>query len=135
MFSQEQVCLEIERSGRNYQFSFQNLDTGFEYLVWHESACIGKIICGYEEDNSIKLYDINLYSSEGTKHRKQGIGTQLIGLAINQARSKGFSRIFGSVIQTDIQLKPDLLEWYASNGFHLLENLNSMGNLQVEYLL
>lgn len=131
----EETNLEVERDGRIYHFSFHSLDAGYEYLVWHESKCVGRVSCGYEKDNSVKLYDINLYSSQGMEHRKQGLGKILLNLALDHAKSRHTARIYGSVISTDIQLKPDLLAWYARNGFRLLEDLDSMGNHQVEIIL
>ena len=53
-------------------------------------------------------------------YRRRGLGTHLLQLAIKKARQRGIKRIYGSLIQKDINNNPNLVKWYKKHGFEIV---------------
>ena len=122
----------VYRGGRAYQLVivFHN-PVGFETKLLLGTLEIGRASVGLDTPKRATLYDINIYSAKGMQHRSLGLGAAMLHKAMAQARSLGASEMYGAVIKTDLEAKPDLLEWYALQGFETLRELDPMGRIQV----
>jgi len=51
--------------------------------------------------------------------RGHGVRTALLNRVIAEAKSRGLVEIWGSVVRGDIDVCPQLLGWYQTNGFEV----------------
>ncbi len=104
---------------------------------WRQEHDIGFADCMLMTDNSVKLVDIKVSSAypiprtrlerllrrpgNEIDFRGRGIGSQLLKLVISESKKVGADKIWGSVVESDLQQNGDLLGWYQRHGFQVLE--------------
>lgn len=126
----------LHRDSRTYRLTTVfHSPSSFEVKILLETIEIGRASVGLDTPERARLYDINLYSEKGLQHRSLGLGAELLHMAMTQAQSLGAKEMIGSVIRTDLEAKPDLLDWYARHGFVILEERDQRGNVQVFVVL
>lgn len=98
--------------------------------LWRNAREAGSIVGHWQDDQKVLLIsDLlvkpDLFISRGpllpiekrANFRRLGIGKRLLRAMLDYARQNGANRIYGSVVDQDIQANRDLLDWYASEGF------------------
>lgn len=64
-------------------------------------------------DRKVIQVDINITGD----YRYHTLGTQLLRLLVQHARDRHVLKLYGSIVQKDIDETPGLVEWYESMGF------------------
>jgi len=63
------------------------------------------------------VQDLVIRRDSERNYRKRGLGTSLLNLAINRAKTKGKKHVYGSIVQVGIVKTPDLIQFYEKRGF------------------
>lgn len=64
-----------------------------------------------------KSATITELKKDSKDYRHRGLGTKLLNLLIEHAKERKVHRLYGSVMQDDIEKTPRLVEWYERHGF------------------
>ena len=125
----------LDNKGRKYKVICDEYPDGsFDLEVKYRSQFVGKAISTMRENGSMVLEDIyirddseprdksaisNLLGSPSKplNFRGRGLGTALLKRFINYVRSKGVTRVYGSISEEDLLSRPYLPEWYKKYGF------------------
>lgn len=104
---------------------------------------IGEIKCLFQANGNMLLGDLIIYNEvipssknlaisllrilfkpKPINYRQRGLGTQLLQFAINEARKHGARKIYGSLVQEDVDSTPNLINWYKKHGFEVGDPLD-----------
>lgn len=99
---------------------------------------IGEIKCVFQPNGDMLLGDLIIYNQvipcsknlatslwriffkpKPINYRQRGLGTQLLQFVINEAQKHGVRKIYGSLVQEDINSNPNLANWYKKHGFQI----------------
>lgn len=88
--------------------------------VLDEHGRAAEMACSFER-NDMRIDDFMVNDSrEGEPPRRnRGLGTGLLGLAMEYARHRGATCVRGEVVEGDLRASPHLLAWYRSRGFRV----------------
>lgn len=120
-----------DKTGRHYRYSL-TVDRGsHDWLVYDGGWRIGYAWCS-EEDTRFRISDFKFEDgfrrprtflgwrigrAPAVSYQRRGLGTALLGLIIDHARSRGSREIVGMISQVDLDRFPTLTAWYARFGF------------------
>lgn len=125
----------FDNNGRKYRVVCDEYPDGsFDLEVRYRSQFVGKVTSTMRENDSVVLEDIYIRDdsvprgksailsslgppSKPLSFRGRGLGTALLQRFINYVRSKGLTRVYGSIAEEDLLSRPYLPEWYKKYGF------------------
>ena len=100
-----------------------------------EEAYAGQLICVPQEGQKLLFSDVVLRDgtqpmpklpwwkrvigmrNEAPDFRCKGIGTALTSQMLLVAEQQGIKRIYGSIVQSDVDANSNLMQWYEKMGF------------------
>jgi len=103
-----------DRQGRHYWIRRHPLGDGLEQIrLLFEGKQIGYANLLLDEKGGCLIGDLWIEP----EHRYRGLGRMLLQEAIALAKELGACRVHGRVVQRDLDAAPQLLDWYARQGF------------------
>lgn len=67
--------------------------------------------------------------NEAHDFQRKNVGTTLIQELLVVSKQRGIRRIYGSIVQKDIEMNPKLLTWYEKRGFKIIQaDVENLGN-------
>lgn len=122
-----------DRYSQRYQLIInEDSDDCFSAELKRKGERIGKVKARFNLPDSMVIEDIEIRNDfdqsdsvmmsiiqpvERMNYRRKGLGTALLGLAIESGRRHRVKRIYGSIVQKDIDKTPGLVEFYEKQGF------------------
>ncbi|MEG4531048.1 GNAT family N-acetyltransferase [Microcoleus sp. D2_18a_D3] len=137
--SREPIIL-LDREGREYRLKVDgDKDRYFIAKLLYRNSEVGMINCVFDPPGELMIGDLLIHNDiihtpphllaalwrllvkpKPIDYRQKGLGTHLLQFAIAIARQRGVRRIYGSLIQKDINNNPNLVKWYKKHGFQIL---------------
>jgi hypothetical protein len=122
-----------DRYGQRYRLIIhEDSDDCFSAELRRKGERIGKVEARFNLPDSMVIEDIEIRNDfdqsdsmimsimqpvERMNYRRKGLGTALLGLAIESGGRHRVKWIYGSIVQKDISKTPGLLEFYEKRGF------------------
>lgn len=114
-------------------------DEPWIWEAYYGGEYAGQLACVPQENGNLLFSDVVI--SDGTQSmpmlpwwkrllgvknkapdfRNKKIGTELTRTMLEAAKNKQIKRIYGSIVQKDIDESPHLLDWYEKMGFRICE--------------
>lgn len=126
-----------DRYGDHYRVHSER-DTGWSFHLWHGDSVVGYMNC-IEQPPVLLVGDFKLYDAVQVRetalaklwrkllrhpcpvrnYRNRGLGTALLALLSELAKSSGFRRLEGWISDVDTNTNPGLPDWYRRRGFQV----------------
>ncbi|MGJ8677077.1 MAG: GNAT family N-acetyltransferase [Akkermansiaceae bacterium] len=109
------------------------------WKAYYRGEYAGQLVCVPQDSSNLLFSDVKV--SDGTQgmlqppwwkrligmktqfpdFQRKGIGSALTHSMLLRAKAEGISRIYGCIVQKDINQNPRLLLWYEKMGFIICE--------------
>lgn len=130
----------FDREGRGYDAFVSKEGVLLLIKLYDRHSLIGEARCVQESPDTLLLADISIannviltpanrviallekivgYQPKPINYRGQGIGSALLQLLLNQARTPGIRILYGNVFRQDLENNPKLLQWYKNQGLEI----------------
>lgn len=151
----------VDKNKRQYEVVCHFHKPLLFYDVYDGDVMVGTLECSFNDSATLRLYEITIYDDTrrprkkrrnlwrlvkymcsgrwGKKqnHRNQGLGTALLQLMIEQAKSCGFEKVVGTVFPQGAQ-NDKLMPWFKKMGFNVMppdRSKNPMSIAEIELKL
>ncbi|MBD1896201.1 GNAT family N-acetyltransferase [Coleofasciculus sp. FACHB-129] len=135
--TQEIEQLVKDKQGRQYQMKgdYDNESGLLVVKLQYQNQEVGRLQCLLEyPPGEMKIGDLiisddddvveiprwrKVFKLKPRNYRNKGLGTYLLKFALDFARQKGMTHIYGCLTHKDIATTPGLINWYKKHGFEL----------------
>lgn len=137
MTKQSVTVLIYDKHGHMYRLVVAEDEQWIHACLWDNRYSVGRLNVVFRSPDEWEIADIILFDEipdrlsvlhrlwlglRGRKpqlrnYRGRGLGTALVQFVEDRARHQSVKRITGKVVQKDYGSWPELLDWYAKNGF------------------
>ncbi|MBD1901262.1 GNAT family N-acetyltransferase [Trichocoleus sp. DQ-A3] len=135
--TQEIEQLVKDKQGRQYQMKGDYDDESGLLVVklQYQNNEVGRLQCVVDPPGEMKISDLiisnddddvveiprwrKVFKLKPRNYRNKGLGTYLLKFALDFARQKGMTHIYGCLTHKDIATTPGLINWYKKHGFEL----------------
>lgn len=125
-----------DRQGVVYRVRSDRDEYGWSFYLWHAEEVIGHMYC-IQQPPTLMVGDFKLHDDVRVaesiaqrawrkllgrpepvfSYRQRGLGTAMLVLLADLAKSAGFGRLDGWISDVDTDRNPDLPDWYRRRGF------------------